>query len=141
LVPGGRRRIRSGYSEQLAVPAQGLLAVEVAAHDEAAAPAQQRAGLGRHRARRDVGIVDDWPDHLAPFARGGDLVHLGLDLLLDHGEDLVDGAARGGDAGAQRALDLPGRRGQVGRRLFPVRQWGQRGGRARGLGWHSRHSF
>ena len=51
---------------------------------------------------------------------------LGLDLLLDDGEDLLDGAARGGDAGPQRRLDLPDRGRQIGGRLLPVRQGGQR---------------
>ena len=64
--------------DDVAIPAQGLLAVEVAAHDEAAAPAQQRERLRGYRAGLDVGVVDDGPDRLAAFPRGGDLVDLGL---------------------------------------------------------------
>ena len=56
------------------------------AHDEAAAPAQQRQHLRGHWAGFDVRVVDDRPDRPAAFPRGGDLVDLGLDLLLDDGE-------------------------------------------------------
>ena len=44
------------------------------------------------------------------------------DALLDDGEDLLDGAAGGLDAGAQRGLDLADRRLQVGGGGLPVRQ-------------------
>jgi hypothetical protein len=119
-------------ADDVAIPARGLLPVEVPAHDEAAPPAQPRQCRGGHRAGLDVGVVDDGPDRLAPFPRGGDLVDLGLDLPFDDGEDLLDGAARRGDAGAQRRLDLPDRGGQVRGRLLPVRQGGERGGSGRG---------
>jgi len=65
----------------------------VPAHDQAAAPAQQRPRRRGYRAGLDVGVVDDRPDRLAAFARGGDVCDLGPDLPLDDAEDLFDGAA------------------------------------------------
>jgi hypothetical protein len=111
----------------VAVPAQGLLAVEMPAHHQAAAPVQLGRRVGRDRARGDVGVVDDGPHGLAPLAGRRDVVDVGLDALLDDREDLLDRSAGGGDIGPQGRLDLPDRGRAVSRRLFPVRQ-GCRGG-------------
>ena len=88
-----RRTCSFDVADDVAIPAQGLFPVEVPAHDETATPAQQRQRLRGYRAGFDVGVVDDGPDRLAAFPCGGDVVDLGLDLLLDDGEDLFDRAA------------------------------------------------
>ena len=111
--------------------------VEVPADDEAPAPAQPGQRVRRDGSGLDIGVVDDRPDRLAAVAGGQDLVHLGADPLFGHAEHVLDRAARGGDAGPERGLDLPDGTGQVGRRRFPVRKRGKwRGGQGGGMRGH-----
>ena len=118
------------------VPAQGLFAVEVPPHDQAAAAAQQLPRPGRVRSGFDVRKVDDGPDHLTALPRGGDLADFVSDLILDDSEDFLDGAARRGDTSPECRLGLPDGARQVRGRLFPVRQCGQRGSWNHGTGRH-----
>ena len=94
---------------QLVVPGLGLAALERAAHDGAAAPADRRDALGRNGAGGDVGVLDDRdrrPDV-------GDLGHDGRDLFAQgRGGDLEDGAWIA-ELAAQLALDGADRRRQV----------------------------
>ena len=131
-----------GVADDAAVPAQGLVPVEVPAHDQAAAPAQPVPRGGRDRPGLDVRVVDDRPDRLTALPRGGDLADLVVELVSHHGEDVLDGPARRGDASPQGRLRLPDGVREIRRRLFPVRQCGQlpvrpdgrRGGGRRGAG-------
>ena len=112
---------------QLGVPAPGPVMIELPADDGTAAPAQQVPVPGGDRARGDVAVVDDRPDRLAPVTGGLDLRHFGRQAPFEDGDDLLHGAAGGGDPLPQRRLDLLGRGGQVGRRLLPVGQLGHDG--------------
>jgi hypothetical protein len=108
------------------VPPEGLLPLEVAPDDEAAAAAQFVQRLGRDRACRDVGVVDDGPDGLSPLQLRSDLCDPGRHALLDGGEHLLHRAPGRRDPRPQRGLDLPDRRLEVGRLALPVRKRGKR---------------
>ena len=122
--------------DDAAVPAQSLFPVEVPPHDQAAAPTQPVLRPGGDCPGFDVRVVDDGPDHLTALPRGGDLADFLSDLIPNDSEDFLDGAARRGDTSPECRLDLPDGVREIRRRLFPVRQCGQRGGLKHGTGRH-----
>jgi hypothetical protein len=86
-------------ADDVAVPAECLVAVEVTADYEAAALPKPGELIRCHRAGGDVGVVDDRPYGFATGFLGGDLLDSRADALLDDGEHVLDGPAGGRDAG------------------------------------------
>ena len=112
-----------GVADDLLVPFERLVAAEVAAHDQAAAPPQRGEVPGSDGAGLDVGVVDDRPGGGPGRLVGGDLLQARPHPGFHHPEYLAHGPSRCLDPGAQGALDLADGGGQVVRHGFPVRQF------------------